>query len=85
MNHELIILGIILREYQPNQKQILKISKAKELEDILKANEILLRENLEGEGKDEFIEALLENSTLEDFFSAMNEQFLKAKETKRKN
>lgn len=85
MDHELVILGIVLKYYQPNQKQIIKISKAKELEDILKANEILLRENLEGEGKDEFIEALLENSTLEDFFSAMNEQFLKAKETKRKN
>lgn len=75
----------VLKYFQPNQRQVIEISKAQGLEEILQANETLVRQNLEGEGKDEFIEALLENSTLEDFFTAMNEQFIKTKDVKRKN
>ncbi|WP_143428313.1 hypothetical protein [Helicobacter sp. 13S00477-4] len=91
------------RYYQPNQKQVLEISRASGLEEILQANEKLLRENLEilkldsldsnkllseEEArviKNTFINELLENSTLEDFFNAMNEEFIKQKEIKRKN
>ncbi|PAF49614.1 hypothetical protein BKH41_02825 [Helicobacter sp. 12S02232-10] len=94
--------GILFKYYQPNQRQVLEISKANGLEEVLKANEKLLRENLEAcltladgkthlgeekaiEAKENFINELLENSTLEEFFSAMAEEFNKAKESKRKN
>ncbi|PAF41437.1 hypothetical protein [Helicobacter sp. 11S03491-1] len=95
--------GVSFKYYQPNQRQVLEISKANTLEEIFKANEKLLRENLEvlqadarddsktfnqkeaKKIKEDFIEALLENSTLEDFFKAMNEEFIAQRENKRKN
>lgn len=92
--------GVVFKYYQPNQRQVLEISKANGLEEVLRANEKLLRENLEvspsdskpqlsekegKEAKESFINELLENSTLEEFFSAMAEEFAKAKENKRKN
>ncbi|PAF46128.1 hypothetical protein BKH46_08955 [Helicobacter sp. 12S02634-8] len=90
--------GTAFKYYQPNQRQVLEISRANGLEEVLGANEKLLRENLEAcddgknldkkaakEAKEIFISELLENSTLEEFFSVMAEEFARTKEVKRKN
>ena len=44
-----------------------------------------LSENLKGERAQEFIDDLMENGSLADFYTAINEQFRAIKGAKRKN
>ena len=77
--------SIELEILESNANQLAELESQK---DTLKGFELTkkhLSENIKGEKKDEFIVDLLENGSLADFYTAINEQFRAIKGAKRKN
>lgn len=77
--------NISLEILESNANQLAELESQR---DAIKAFELTkkhLSENIKGEKKDEFIADLLENGSLADFYTAINEQFKAIKSAKRKN
>lgn len=76
---------ITLTLFETNTKQLQELSKARDIDSNIDLTIKQLRENLQGERKEEFIQDLLENGSLDSFYVTMSEQFRIRKENKRKN
>lgn len=76
---------ITLTLFETNTKQLQELSKAKDIDSNIDLTIKQLRENLQGDRKEEFIQDLLENGSLDGFYVTMSEQFRIKKENKRKN
>ena len=70
---------------ESNTNQIQEIERNKESLSSLEMTNKHLSENLKGERAQEFIDDLMENGSLADFYTAINEQFRAIKGAKRKN
>lgn len=70
---------------ESNTNQIQEIERNKESLSSLEMTKKHLSENLKGEKAQEFIDDLMENGSLADFYIRINEQFRALKGIKRKN
>lgn len=74
-----------LRLLETNARQLQELTKENGISENLEATIKQLKENLKGEKSEEFINDLIENGSLDAFYTAMAENFRKKRETKRKN
>ena len=71
--------------FELNARQLKELGEEASIKENIEVSFKQLGENLKGDGKEEFINDLLENGSLESFYTAMAEAMKKKREGKRKN
>lgn len=70
---------------ETNTRQLQELINTKDTQANIEISLKQLQENLRGEKKEEFIQDLLENGSLDSFYTIMSERFKRIKDSKKKN
>lgn len=76
---------ITLSLLETNARQLQELTKESGISENLEATIKQLKENLRGERVEDFVNDLIENGSLDAFYTTMAESFKKKREAKRKN